>query len=425
MVAQSYWHVLDNGAYGNKFDPYQSVADIYTTDHGRAEFIGVATNLLTAGCMRGVGDLTLAYAIERTVTVMVITCPHALGLAVPLVVAVSTSLAAKHGLLIRDRTAFENARQIQSIVFDKTGTLTHGRFGVSDVLVFRDEFDENTLIELAAAVEQRSQHPIAKGIVDAAKGTIPSVEEFQSLTGRGAQAKVRGREVKIVSPGYLKEIGVDIKDERLAGYEADGKTVVYVLIDHQLAGALALADVIRNESSQAVRELQQIGVKTIMLTGDNRRVAQWVADKIGLDDFMAEVLPGDKAAKIRAIQEQGLTVAMTGDGVNDAPALAQADLGIAIGAGTDVAVQTADVILVNSNPLDTVSIIALSKATYAKMIQNLLWATGYNALAIPLAAGVLYPLGIVLSPAVGAVLMSLSTVVVAFNARLLNLKRAL
>ncbi|NOX89374.1 MAG: copper-translocating P-type ATPase [Calditrichaeota bacterium] len=364
----------------------------------------------------------VAFALERTVTVMVITCPHALGLAVPLVVAVSTALSATNGLLIRNRTAFEIARNLQAIIFDKTGTLTKGEFGVTDTIVFNNSFKLEEMIELAAAVESHSEHPIAKGITNAAKNHY-DVQNFKSIPGKGALGLVNGKQVSVVSPGYLREKDLQVESDRVEQYLDQGKTVVFVLVDNQLIGAIALADVIRPESRQAIRALKQMGIKTMMLTGDNKKVAQWVAEELELDEYFAEVLPHEKALKVKEVQERGLIVAMTGDGVNDAPALATADVGIAIGAGTDVAVETADIILVNSNPMDAVAIITLAKATYRKMVQNLAWATGYNAFAIPLAAGVLYTAGIILSPAMGAVLMSLSTVIVAFNARLLKVKK--
>jgi P-type Cu2+ transporter len=362
----------------------------------------------------------LAFALERMVTVMITACPHALGLAAPLVVAVSIAISAKNGLLIRDRAAFERARKIQAIIFDKTGTLTEGRFGVTDTLVLDAEIDEDTLVRYAAAVEAQSEHPIAKGIVSAAPKDVPPVTEFRALSGRGAEGIAEGRAVKVVSPGYLREYGIEMTDARIERLSAQGKTVIFVLVDGRLAGALALADVIRPESREAVTKLKAMGIQCMMLTGDNRLVAKWVAKELGLDDYFAEVLPREKADKIKEVQARGLIVAMVGDGVNDAPALAQADIGIAIGAGTDVAVETADIVLVKSNPLDAVAILGLARATYRKMVQNLAWATGYNAFAIPLAAGVLYKFGIFLSPAMGAVLMSLSTIIVAVNARLMR-----
>jgi len=363
-----------------------------------------------------------AFALERTVTVMVITCPHALGLAVPLVVAVSTSLSAKNGLLIRNRASFERARNIQAIIFDKTGTLTQGKFGVTDTIVFSDNLGEKELLKYAASVESHSEHPIAKGIVSSSEDTF-HVEGFKAITGKGAEGRIDGKEVKVVSPGYLRENNISITDERIEKLSSQGKTVVFVIIDGKLSGAIALADIIREESKEAISKLKAMGIKPMMLTGDNKQVAQWVSQEIGLEEYFAEVLPEEKAKKVKEVQSRGLLVAMTGDGVNDAPALAQADVGIAIGAGTDVAVETADIILVRSNPLDAVSILGLARATYRKMVQNLGWATGYNAFAIPLAAGALYKYGILLSPAMGAALMSLSTVIVAINAKFLKVEK--
>ncbi len=361
----------------------------------------------------------LAFALERTVTVMVITCPHALGLAVPLVVAVSTALSARNGLLIRNRIAFEKARNIQAIIFDKTGTLTEGKFGVTDTIIFSDDIGEKDLLKYAASVEAHSEHPIAKGIVSSSQETFP-VKEFKAIPGKGAEGEVNGKEVKVVSPGYLKEKKISLTEERIEKIASQGKTIVFVIIDGKLKGAIALADIIRPESKKAISLLKKMGIQCMMLTGDNKQVAKWVSDEIGLDEYFAEVLPQEKSEKVKEVQARGLTVAMTGDGVNDAPALVQADVGIAIGAGTDVAVESADIILVRSNPLDAVAIIGLARATYKKMIQNLAWATGYNAFAIPLAAGVLYKAGILLTPAMGAALMALSTVVVAINARFLK-----
>ena len=363
---------------------------------------------------------SLDFALERMVTVMVITCPHALGLAVPLVVAVSTALAAKNGLLIRNRIAFERARNIQAIIFDKTGTLTYGRFGIKDILVLDQTWNTTEIMNYAAAVENYSEHPIAKAISAAVKDR-PPVTDFRALPGKGALGKVNGHEIMVVSPGYLTENGMALSDKRLEVLTAQGKTVVFVLSDGKPVGAIALADIIRPESKEAVSRLKAMGIRCIMLTGDNPQVAGWVSLEVGLDEYFAEVLPDQKAAKVKEVQSRGLRVAMTGDGVNDAPALAQADVGIAIGAGTDVAIATADIILVRSNPLDVVAITGLARATYRKMVQNLVWATGYNLFAIPLAAGVLYNYGIVLSPALGALFMSLSTVIVAINARFLRL----
>ncbi len=379
-----------------------------------------------------VGSITLAtwlligkdfeFALERTVTVMVIACPHALGLAVPLVVAVSTSISAKNGLLIRDRSAFERARNLQAIVFDKTGTLTEGRFGVTDVITLGVRH-EDELLALAAGLESQSEHPIADGVVRGAEDrglSYATPHSFTAIPGKGAEATVDGMNVKVVSPGYLKSSSVAVDDARVTAVAEQGKTVVYVLVEDELEGAIALADVIRPESHEALGRLKAMGVQVMMLTGDAEAVARWVSQELGLDDYFAEVLPDEKAAKIKEVQSRGLVVAMTGDGVNDAPALTQADVGIAIGAGTDVAIESADIVLVRSDPRDVTAIVELARATYGKMVQNLWWATGYNAFAIPLAAGVLYKLGIVLSPAVGAVLMSLSTVIVAINARFLR-----
>ncbi len=363
-----------------------------------------------------------AFAIERAVTVMVITCPHALGLAVPLVVAVSTALAAKNGLLIRNRVAFEGARKLQAVIFDKTGTLTEGRFGVTDTLMLSQDIDGETLRKYAASVDANSEHPIAKAIAASSKNKMP-VENFKSIPGKGVEGQVDGKEIKVVSPGYLDEQKIDMTDKRVEPLQAQGKTVVFVLVGGKLKGAIALADIVRPEAKQAIAALKALNIRCMMLTGDNKATAKWVSDQVGLDEYFAEVLPQDKAAKVKEVQSRGVLVAMTGDGVNDAPALAQADLGIAIGAGSDVAVETADVILVRSNPLDVVSIVQLSRATYRKMLQNLAWATGYNVIAIPLAAGALYVWGVLLSPAVGAALMAASTVIVAVNARLLKIRR--
>jgi P-type Cu2+ transporter len=370
----------------------------------------------------------LVFALERAVTVMVITCPHALGLAIPLVVAVSTSIAAKSGLLIRDRQAFERARNLQALVFDKTGTLTEGRFGVTDIVSLSggetESGDKNDIIlSLAASLESSSEHPIAAGILESAreKGVKTRyVEEFSSIPGKGVEGFVEGKKLLVVSPGYLEEKGIILKDEQIEEIKEQGKTVVFLLEEEKVLGALALADIIRKESREAILKLKGMGIKCFMLTGDNRYVAAWVARELGLEDYFAEVLPHEKTEKVKEVQKQYIT-GMVGDGVNDAPALAQADVGIAIGAGTDVAIETADIVLVKNDPGDVLNIIRLSRRTYSKMYQNLLWATGYNVFAIPLAAGVLYGYGILLSPAMGAVLMSLSTVIVAINAKTLKM----
>jgi Cu2+-exporting ATPase len=362
------------------------------------------------------------FSLERMVTVMVITCPHALGLAVPLVVAVSTSLAASRGLLIRDRSAFERARELDAVIFDKTGTLTEGRFGVTEVISL-GEHDENEILRLAASLESRSEHPIAAGIVEEAKDRaveFPEPENFDAIAGKGAQARVDGKRVKVVSPGYLKENNITLNNDEVKELADEGKTVVYLLVADEPLGVVALADIIREESRQAISRLKEMSIQVMMLTGDSEAVARWVAQELSLDDYFAEVLPEEKAEKIKEVKKRGLTVAMVGDGVNDAPALVEADIGTAIGAGTDVAMEAADIVLVRSDPRDVTAVVELARATYAKMVQNLWWATGYNALAIPLAAGVLYPIGFLLPPAAGAMVMSLSTVIVAINAKLLG-----
>lgn len=384
--------------------------------------IGITSGVITFFTWLMIANRDFAFALERTVTVLVITCPHALGLAIPLVVAVSTSLSAQNGLLIRNRTAFEMAKNIQAVIFDKTGTLTEGKFGVTDIVILAKDLSEEELLKYAASVESSSEHPIARGIAAKVEKTFP-VTEFKAIPGKGAEGMVNDLNVKIVSPGYLEENNLVIENGRVDHLFEQGKTVVYVILNDQVGGALALADIIRPESKDAISKLKEMGIKSMMLTGDNKQVAKWVADEIGLDDFFAEVLPNKKSAKVKEVQSRGLTVAMTGDGVNDAPALAQADVGIAIGAGTDVAVETADIVLVNSSPLDVVAIIGLSKATYRKMVQNLAWATGYNVFAIPIAAGVLIGYGILLSPAIGGALMSLSTIIVAINARFLRFEK--
>ena len=359
------------------------------------------------------------FALERMVTVMVIACPHALGLAIPLVVAISTAVSAQNGLLIRNRTAFEESRKITALLFDKTGTLTTGIFGVTRFET-NGEMPKEELLRLASALEQTSEHPIAVGIINKVKElkiTIPTAEKFNAITGKGVEAVVEGRAVKVVSPGYLKDKNMAVPD---GAFSSMAETVVFILVDDKVAGYIALADAIRPESAEAIQVFKKNGIKVLMATGDNEIVAKAVAEELGLDGYYAEVLPHQKVELIKELQGKGEFVAMTGDGVNDAPALAQADVGIAVGSGTDVAAETADIILVNSNPKDIANLILFGKATYKKMIQNLIWATGYNAIAIPLAAGVLYNRGFVLGPAVGAVFMSLSTIIVAINAQLLK-----
>ncbi len=362
------------------------------------------------------------FALERMVTVMVIACPHALGLAIPLVVAISTAVSAQNGLLIRNRTAFEESRKISALLFDKTGTLTKGDFGVTRIETVDKNFTTEEVLRLASALEQSSEHPIAVGIIKKVKENkvvIPTLEKFKAITGKGVEAIVEGKEVKVVSPGYLRENNISIPED---AYSDAAETVVFIVIDNKLVGFIALADEIRPESAEAIRIFKKNNIKVLMATGDNEITAKAVSDKLGLDGYFAEVLPHQKVEIIKDLQAKGEFVAMTGDGVNDAPALAQANVGIAVGSGTDVAAETADIILVNSNPQDIANLILFGKATYNKMIQNLIWATGYNVVAIPLAAGVLYTSGFVLGPAIGAVSMSLSTIIVAINAQLLRNK---
>ncbi|WP_026461365.1 copper-translocating P-type ATPase [Adhaeribacter aquaticus] len=362
----------------------------------------------------------LSFALERMVTVMVISCPHALGLAVPLVVAISTAISAKNGLLIRNRTAFENSRKITTIIFDKTGTLTQGSHQLARIISFLPAYPEKELLRLAAGVEQNSEHYISQGILKRVKADniiIPTAENFNYLPGKGLEGTVEGKSVKVVGPNYISEFGIQVpKSDAEEGVD----TVVYILIDNAVAGFISLKDQIRPESAEAIAILKNNGIKNLLLTGDNDRVAKSVSDALKMDGFLANVLPHQKQEKIKELQAKGEFVAMTGDGVNDAPALAQADVGIAVGSGTDVAAETADIILVNSNPKDIASLILFGKATYRKMIQNIIWATAYNVISLPLAAGVLYNQGIMVSPAIGAALMSMSTVIVALNAQLLR-----
>ncbi|MBA3898828.1 MAG: cadmium-translocating P-type ATPase [Bacteroidetes bacterium] len=382
-------------------------------------FVALGGGFITLGVWLYLG-FTFVFALERMVTVMVISCPHALGLAVPLVVAISTSISAGKGLLIRNRTAFENSRKITVVVFDKTGTLTKGTHELSKIKSVSEDYSEEELLRLSAAIEQHSEHHIAKGILKKAKErkiNIPKSEHFNSLPGVGLEGKVDGKNIIVVGPNYLKDKGI----EKPAGTDREAvSTIVYVLMEEEVIGYFTFEDQIREESFETIRILKEQGIENLLLTGDNERVAKKVADELKMDGFFANVLPHQKQEKIKELQQKGQFVAMAGDGVNDAPALAQADVGIAIGSGTDVAAETADIVLVNSNPKDIASLILFGKATHRKMVQNLIWATGYNVIAIPLAAGVLYNQGIVLSPAVGAVLMSLSTIIVAINAQLLK-----
>jgi Cu2+-exporting ATPase len=369
-------------------------------------------------------DQEASFILQRVVTVLVIACPHALGLAIPLVTAISTTMAARNGLLVRQRMALESSRNVDVVLFDKTGTLTKGEQGVVDVVAIGK--DKKDLLRLAAAAEVESEHPIARAIVAHArqqKVSVPEASDFSALSGRGARAHVDGKTVYVGGPRLLEELKVELSGElaqaaKIAGSE--GKTVIYIIQDKKVSGAIMLADVIRDESKEAVSVLKDAGKRVAMLTGDARPVAEWVAKELGIEEYFAEVLPERKAETVKNLQGDGSRVAMVGDGVNDAPALVQADIGIAIGAGTDVAIEAAGIVLVGNDPRGVVKVLNLSKGTYQKMIQNLLWATGYNAIAIPLAAGVAAGAGFVLSPAVGAVLMSLSTIIVAVNAQLLR-----
>ena len=382
-------------------------------------FVALGGGFLTLIVWLALG-FDFVYALERMVTVMVISCPHALGLAVPLVVAISTALSAQHGLLIRNRTAFENSRLITTIIFDKTGTLTKGTHALQRVGVLDTTYDEKELLRLASGVEQHSEHYISTGLIRKAKEyniVIPRSERFNYLPGQGLEGTVEGQEVKVVGPNYMRQNGISLPDETLGDTVA---TIVYMIVNGTIVGYFTFEDQIRDESFDAIKVLKDQGIKNLLLTGDNEKVAEKVSRELKMDGYLANVLPHDKLEKVKEMQESGEFVAMTGDGVNDAPALAQADVGIAVGSGTDVAAETADIILVNSNPKDIADLILFGRATYKKMMQNLWWATGYNVFAIPLAAGVFYNYGFVLSPAAGAVLMSLSTIIVAINAQLLK-----
>jgi Cu2+-exporting ATPase len=369
---------------------------------------------------------TLSFTMERVVTVLVIACPHALGLAIPLVTSISTTLGARNGLLVKQRMALESARNINTVLFDKTGTLTKGEQSVVDIWPAREQKAEDVL-HLAASIEQTSEHALGRAILNAAKERnieLDKPEQFKAIAGHGVEALLHGKNVVAVGgPRLLEAKQVEIPEElknKIDQANIDGKTVIYVLKDNVIIGVITIADIIREESKQAVKILQEQGIKVAMITGDSNGVAAYVAKELGLDTYFAEVLPEHKVDKVKELQKNGNKVAMVGDGVNDAPALAQANLGIAIGAGTDVAIESAGIVLVKSNPLDIPKIIKLSKATYSKMVQNLIWATGYNVVAIPLAAGALAGVGILLPPAIGALLMSISTIVVAFNAQLLR-----
>ncbi|AKI98325.1 ATPase [Kosmotoga pacifica] len=382
--------------------------------------IAITAGFSTLGIWIALGK-PLLFALERMVTVMVITCPHALGLAVPLVVSVSTSKSARKGILIRDRKAFERIKDVDVVIFDKTGTLTEGNFEVTDV-VSLSNIQETEIIKLAVSLEANSEHPIARAIVryGESKNIKPEkVIDFAAIPGKGAKGRMDASEYWIVSPNYIAEQGIEFNNERIMNLLNSGKTVVFLMDDNTVIGAIALGDKVRPESRKAIAELHKLGIKAYMLTGDNKAVAKTVADELKMDGYFAEVLPHEKAMKVKELAKKYI-VAMVGDGINDAPALVEAHAGIAIGAGTQVAIESADIVLSRNNPEDVVETITLSKATYRKMMQNLIWATGYNVVAIPLAAGALYSIGVLLSPAMGAVLMSLSTVIVAINARLLK-----
>lgn len=365
----------------------------------------------------------LAFALERMVTVMVTACPHALGVAIPLVVAISTTASATHGLLIRNRTAFENARNITTVIFDKTGTLTKGSHEVQHIISTSNQYSENDVLQYVTAIQQYSEHYMARGILKVLKEKnfqLWSSSDFTYLQGIGVSGKVNGKTVVASGPNYFVKENKPLP-EIPSEIDQNTETVNFVLIDGEPVGMITFADSMRESSKEAIKELKAMNIKSFLLTGDNEKIAASVANKLGMDGYLANVLPHQKQEKVKEFKQKGEIVAMTGDGVNDAPALAQADAGIAIGSGTDVAAETADIILVNSDPKDVARLIDFGRKTYRKMIQNLAWAVGYNIVAIPLAAGVLYP-SFTLSPAMGAVLMSLSTVIVAINARLLKLK---
>ncbi|MEW5805161.1 MAG: heavy metal translocating P-type ATPase [Patescibacteria group bacterium] len=363
----------------------------------------------------------VSFAMERLVSVLVIACPHALGLAVPLAASISTTLAAHHGFLVRQRLALESARNVDLVLFDKTGTLTLGQYGVSEIIRFKDSISENDLLQLASSVDFYSEHFVARAIVKQAQEKnleLSEVKNFQRIPGKGVKGEVNNKTVFVGGEAILNH-QFEIP-ERVKKLAEQGKTIVYLMVNNEIWGAIALADLIREESFGAIKQLKKMGIKTAMLTGDNSDVAEWVANQLGIDEYFANVLPGEKAAKVKALQAKGNKVAMVGDGINDAPALTQADLGIAVGAGTNVAIESAGIILVKNDPRDIAKVIQLSRLTHKKMIQNLFWAAGYNIFALPLAAGALAFKGIMLQPALAALLMSLSTVIVAFNALLMK-----
>lgn len=386
-------------------------------------FLAIAVGVITfIYWFSSSGDI--AFALERMVTVMVTACPHALGVAIPLVVAISTTLSATNGLLIRNRTAFETTRKLSTIIFDKTGTLTKGSHAVEKVIPLTDKYSAEEMIQYAAAVQQYSEHHIAKGILKTLADRnleLWKSENFSYMAGIGVKAVVNGKEIVAAGPNYFKQNNLT-EPETPKEINQNIETVNYVFIDNEVIGIITLADSIREGSQEAIDELRKMNIKSILLTGDNEKIAKAVSKQLGMDGYIANVLPHEKQEKVKEYQAKGEVIAMTGDGVNDAPALAQADVGVAVGSGTDVAAETADIILVNSDPRDVVKMIDFGKRTYKKMVQNLLWAVGYNVIAIPLAAGVLYP-SFVLSPAMGAVLMSISTIVVAINASLLKINK--
>jgi Cu2+-exporting ATPase len=383
-----------------------------------AIFVGGGTFVFWFGV--GAGSL---FALTLAITVIVITCPHALGLAIPTVTTISTTIAAKNGMLVRNAQAIEIAKIIDTVIFDKTGTLTKGEFGVSDIMGL-GKWSDKQLLAVAAALEINSEHVIAKAIVKKAQSEgleLKKAQGFRAISGKGAKATVDGNEVYIGNLALMKDLGVSLTHEdEFSRLAAEGKTVVYVAVNQQLEGLIALADLIRDESKEAVKKLKELNLEVAMLTGDNKQTAAYVAKELGLDTFFAEVLPDQKANAIKKLQGQGKRIAMVGDGVNDAPALVQANVGIAIGAGTDVAIASADVVLIKNDPRDVSKLINLSKKTMRKMNENLVWATGYNVVAIPIAAGALVPLGIVLRPEVGAITMSVSSISVIINALLLR-----
>ena len=385
-------------------------------------FIAIAVGIGTFAYWYFTGG-TLSFALERMVTVMVTACPHALGVAIPLVVAISTTLSATNGLLIRNRTAFETTRKLSTIIFDKTGTLTEGSHAVQKIIP-TSSYSEDEIIQYAAALQQNSEHHIAKGVLKTLNDkNLPlwKSNNFKYMQGIGVTGSVNGKVVIAAGPNYFTQKSQPIPAIP-TGINQDAETVNFVLIDNQLVGIITLADTIREGAKEAINQLKEMGIKSFLLTGDNEKIAAAVSNSLGMDGYLANVLPHSKQEKVKEFQAKGEIVAMTGDGVNDAPALAQADVGIAVGSGTDVAAETADIILVNSDPRDVVKMIDFGKRTYKKMVQNLIWAVGYNVIAIPLAAGILYP-KFILSPAMGAILMSVSTIVVAINASLLKLNK--